>query len=48
MSKEVYLSAIENGIAGMHKASSEVTIVHHNDALPQPPYCRWLYHEPTL
>ena len=32
MSKEAYISAIENGIAGMHKASSEVTIVHHNDA----------------
>ena len=32
MGEEAFLTAIENGIARMHKASSEVTVVHHNDA----------------
>ena len=32
MGKEAFLSAIENGIARMHEAGPEVTVVHHNDA----------------
>ena len=32
MSREAFLSAVEEAIARMRKASSEVTIVHHNDA----------------
>jgi len=32
MSKEAFLSAVREGIAQMRQASSEVTIVHHNDA----------------
>lgn len=32
MSKEAFLAAIEEGIARMAKASSQVTLVHHNDA----------------